>query len=995
MSNLWVVVMDAPRHRLDISKIVLRLATLNVRGISSETKKRGLIEDAKNYKCDIISIQETKTTETDRTIEGFRLLTFKPECKHYGLGFVLSPRISHHLTETWTVSDRIAVLRLATTDTNTGRRFITIINVYGPTSPLSKEKPEEREQFYRELQNTVNKQKGDTIILTGDFNSKVGQKLDNIETCLGSFSKGNRNENGEELLKFCIENNYFITNSAFKHKSAHITTWVGQYTNKTTNTSYPIYNQIDYIIVPNWIRHNLRDSRTYSGILTNTDHKILITTLSLNIKFKKRPVTSLQGSQRFDTTKLSNRATQYNYQIECLENYTFNQADTSPNEILRNLQSSFIKAAENTLPKIEKDQHKHHCPKIAALSKQQKNLRLQITLCTDAEKRALLKKERNKISHEIRDQALTNANDRIDKIVDEIEKCGESTKMFKAVKALTHSKTNKVVIHNKNGHTVHDDKNKLQILSQHFKEKYQGDYTIDPFSANPGLAQPITTNEVNTAIKKLNNNRAPGLDNIQAELIKNAPSLLIEEIKKMFNMTFEKGQKLDIGNGNLILLPKPGKPPGPVSHLRPIVLLPVLRKVLSLITLDRIKDKINNYLSPSQAGFRACRSTADIVWTHRWLTGRIDKYKEQYTILGIDMSSAFDTINRAKLINVLETFLDEDEVKLTRILLADTCLTIRSGHNTTTVPTIIGTPQGDSLSPVLFIVYLEAALRELRPKLQTTSVISPSELIYADDVDFIFNNEEEAKSQINIISASLKTWNLQVNENKTEITTINRQTSTWKTTKKLGSLLDTKEDIKRRKILATAAFKNMYKLWIRRHKLTEKRILMLYNTLVLPILLYNSGTWGVNQTELNGLDSFHRHQLRKLLGIKWEDKVSNKQLYTRCQCGPISKNIIAARRRLLGHILRLDLNTPAQVAMQEYFRPGGPKYRGRPPSNLPNTIDKDLASITILQPPTDHTYATPTNALKCTKQLESLRFLAQDRDNWRSVTAVADDWQAN
>jgi hypothetical protein len=40
-------------------------------------------------------------------------------------------------------------------------------------------------------------------------------------------------------------------------------------------------------------------------------------------------------------------------------------------------------------------------------------------------------------------------------------------------------------------------------------------------------------------------------------------------------------------------------------------------------------------------------------------------------ITGLDMSSAFDTINRDELIEVLEEFLDEDEVRICRILLSE------------------------------------------------------------------------------------------------------------------------------------------------------------------------------------------------------------------------------------------------------------------------------------------------------------------------------------
>ena len=70
---------------------------------------------------------------------------------------------------------------------------------------------------------------------------------------------------------------------------------------------------------------------------------------------------------------------------------------------------------------------------------------------------------------------------------------------------------------------------------------------------------------------------------------------------------------LDIGKGMLVLVQKPGKPTGPLKSLRPIVLLSVLRKTLSLIVLSRIAPKFDDYLSSSQSGFRRGRSTADVV----------------------------------------------------------------------------------------------------------------------------------------------------------------------------------------------------------------------------------------------------------------------------------------------------------------------------------------------------------------------------------------------
>ena len=52
--------------------------------------------------------------------------------------------------------------------------------------------------------------------------------------------------------------------------------------------------------------------------------------------------------------------------------------------------------------------------------------------------------------------------------------------------------------------------------------------------------------------------------------------------------------------------------------------------------------------------------------------------------------------------------------------------------------TSIGTPQGDALSPVLFTVYLEIALRKYIEMSQLERSALHQIICYADDTDFIF-----------------------------------------------------------------------------------------------------------------------------------------------------------------------------------------------------------------------------------------------------------------
>ena len=87
-------------------------------------------------------------------------------------------------------------------------------------------------------------------------------------------------------------------------------------------------------------------------------------------------------------------------------------------------------------------------------------------------------------------------------------------------------------------------------------------------------------------------------------------------------------------------------------------------------------------------------------------------------ILGIDLSCAFDTVDKHRLLHVVsELTNDMDVVGMVQALLTQTTLQVCIGNvEAPAFETNIGTPQGDSLSPILFNCYYEAAMRDLRPR---------------------------------------------------------------------------------------------------------------------------------------------------------------------------------------------------------------------------------------------------------------------------------------
>ena len=140
------------------------------------------------------------------------------------------------------------------------------------------------------------------------------------------------------------------------------------------------------------------------------------------------------------------------------------------------------------------------------------------------------------------------------------------------------------------------------------------------------------------------------------------------------------------------------------------------------------------------------------------------------------MSSAFDTIDRQTLLDILREIVEEDELRIIRFLLSDTIINTRINGATKEKPfeSNIESPQGDSLSPVLFSIYLENALKEVRTILpRPTSDFEktlPTEIVYADDVDFIGLEFADIAE----VQKTLKKYNLLVNADKTEQTTLSR-----------------------------------------------------------------------------------------------------------------------------------------------------------------------------------------------------------------------------
>ena len=620
----------------------------------------------------------------------------------------------------------------------------------------------------------------------------------------------------------------------------------------------------------------------------------------------------------------------------CFPNFCF------PNALFQCVKS----AAVETVGYKKKNRKYHYTadPLVVSMVEERHTLLQQLN-SNEARDRTDLRTRINRLKNDIKKRLKELKTEHANLLADNINSTDDTRKMFEAVRLLSDSKkTAPVAVFNENNALSGNDTDKAEIVRAFFQQHYTGpELPLNAFMGDPRpLNNPITSTEVQLAAQRLKNGKAVGPDEIPNELLKYAPPAFFDQYAILVNQTFERHEHVEsFSQGYLTPLQKPGKPKGPLQSLRPLCLLNGTRKILSMITLKRIQTQVADYTGPWQNAYKPGHSCANIVWTQRMLLSVVMEKRWSLHKMGIDMSSAFDTIKRSTILDLLaDAGCSEDDIRLVRYLLSNTKLRIKINQTISgDFEVSIGAFQGDSLSGNLFTLYLAGALyylravvSSLRPNPPIAASLLPLEWEYADDVDFTDEDKETLEQILPICKEILAEWNLFVNESKPEFTHFYladkseldakgepvKNNEPWRKSVSLGSRLCSKEDIKHRCILGNSAFQKYKKVWEKGTRISLQTRLKIYEAQVISVMMYNCNSWAAPKNILSKLDVCHRKHLRQIIGMTWPTGIiSNKALYQRCNTIPVTERMALSRWKMLGHILRSDNNSPAQLAL--YF----------------------------------------------------------------------------
>ena len=856
------------------------IGTWNVRTLGPEGKLQELIWELNRYTWHIVGLCEVRWKKSGGHLsDDGHILYYSGEVdtRTNGVGFLLHKNIKNSVLEWSSISSRLISVRLRAAPFN-----ITVVQVYAPTSTRS---DQEIEAFYTQLQTTINSvENSDILIIQGDWNAKVGVDIrQDWYPLYGPSCNAKTNKRGLRLLKFASNNKMVLANTLGDHEASRRWTW--------HSPDKKCHNQIDYILVQNRFRSwiNTAKTRTFPGANVGSDHDLVLLNFKTSVKKISKPkITRL----KFNLDRLKDPAFAKCFQVVVSFGATVAGLLTLDADAEK-MTTMFNKLMTETAEEILGKHHRKAQPWVSDEILDMRDTRRrfkQLKITTEAEK---YEEERRKIM-----KAKENWIEKQCTHIEESLGKNNSNRVYQVVKELTQQRwTRASAIEDKYGKCLTKEKAILdrgtEYCSNRYNHRTQRDRSVP--KSQDTLSKhnfPILREEVEAAIRSLQNGKAAGVDNVPAELLKYGGTEVIDILTKICNKIWQTGQWPTPWTQSLIItLPNKGNL-RQCQNYRTISLKSHASEVMLKVILNRLKPHAEEIMAEEQAGFRCERSMTELIFNLRVLSEKYSQHQQCIYHVFIYFEKACDRVWHKALWATMNKYnIDQKLIQCIKGLYSKaTGALLVQGTVREWFRTRIGVRQGCLLSPTLFNIVLTSIMTDALESYSGTVSIGGrkiTNLRYADNIVGLAGSEQELANLVKSLDETSSRYGLKISAEKTKlmtnsstsitrkITVSGKELQTVKLFKYLGAIISeegSETEVSERAVQTRRAMAKLKTIWSDNNISLKSKVRLLY-ALIYSIFLYACESWTVTPEIQKIIQRVETRSLRNVLDVSDIEKL--------------------------------------------------------------------------------------------------------------------------
>ena len=972
---------------------VLRVCTVNIGSMTGRGVE--VVDMLARRGADVCCVQETQFKGNSAKIystgeQSYKFLWAGEEERRGGVGIFVKEDLLEDVVEVRRRSARVMAMSLII-----GGRYCHVFSVYGPQSGKSQE---EKDRFFEELDDELGRIPPEQMLYVGgDLNGHVGTERQGFEEVMGPFGFGERNREGESILRLCQSRELLVVNTMFKKEKEKLVTY----------KSGGAETQIDYILARKQQGVCIKDCKVIPGEECVTQHRLLC--MTLEVKSWKRP-RKRKAEKKIKVWKLREQSISQRYKEEVRAG---SQENGGWNEFRDNILEAGKTVCGITSGNILKKRETWWWNQEVQKAIREKRKAFKIWQKDEQPGSREIYREKKRIAKREVAKAKHNAYTEWSRG----RKTAEQKKeMFKVAKQMR--KDNKDVA---GGRIIKDSGGQILIeedkIKIRWKEYFQqllnerNEYQIEEMEMVNGPIERVKEEEVSRAMKEMSNNKAAGPSGVTSELLVGAGETGVKKMTEIMN-NLVGGEKIPDDWRSSITCPiYKGKGDSmECGKHRGVRLLEHGMKLYERVLEKRLRSLIN--IGEYQFGFCPGRSTTGAIYIMRQIQEKYRQKKKKLFHVFVDLEKAFDRVPREVIVWALRRQkVPERLVRAVMQLYEGTRSRVKtSAGMSEEFPIEVGVHQGSVLSPLLFITVMEEATVAARDG-------GPWELAYADDLVLTGQTKEEVIRKFEVWKHAMEGRGLKVNMEKTmamvtggKVEKIDSgrwpcsvcgsgvggnsiqcvQCSKWchgrcsrlrrvvgvtgfrcptcvegggnrpeeefevgeerlKVVSKfcyLGDMMDSDAGSERAVRVRVAAawqkWREIASLLLRKFVPLKVRA-SIYEACVRSVMLYGSETWALTEKEMGIIRSSDMRMLRYMASVRWEDRVSNEEVAGRCGLEMICRKLRRRRLQWFGHVCRAE--DGSLLKMTSNMQAPGVRPPGRPRRGWKQIVEGDMKSL--------------------------------------------------